>query len=83
MSHTAGSCAPGDPWSHLTLESLKSDVRTTVLPDEDDTDGEHPREWLAECLARPWRRGIARVLRQLPYDVVFSARLRARVEANA
>jgi hypothetical protein len=28
--------------ARLTLENLERDVRTTVLPDDDDTQDEHP-----------------------------------------
>ena len=31
-------------WRYLTLENLERDVRTTVLPDDDDTQDEHPWE---------------------------------------
>lgn len=81
VRHTTGSSAPVDPWSHLTLEHLESDVRTTVLPDEDDTEDQHPWEWLAGLLRAHGVEVSPESLRGLPYDVVFSERLRARVEA--
>ena len=37
-------------WGYLTLEHLERGVRTTVLPDDDDTQDDHPWEWLAELL---------------------------------
>lgn len=73
--------APGDPWHSLTLEATESDVRTTVLPDDDDSD-EHPWEWLARCLRAKDFDTTAAELRVLPYDVEFSQRLRARVVAD-
>jgi hypothetical protein len=55
-------------------------VRTTVLPDDDDTQDEHPWEWLAGLLHDVHGvEATVEELRLLPYDVVFSERLRARV----
>ena len=68
---------PGDSWRQLTLEQLERDVRTTVLPDDDDTQDEHPWEWIAELLHVHGVEATAEELRLLPYDVVFSERLRA------
>ena len=75
--------APSDQWRHLTLEDLERSVRTTVLPDDDDTQDEHPWEWLAELLHVHGIEATAEELRLLPYDVVFSERLRTRVMADA
>jgi hypothetical protein len=75
--------APSDQWRYLTLEALERDVRTMVLPDNDDTQDEHPWEWLAELLRVHGIEATAEELRLLPYDVVFSERLRARVMADA
>ncbi|HEX5428830.1 MAG TPA: hypothetical protein VFX00_10930 [Pedococcus sp.] len=33
-------------WANLTAQSLDARVRTTVLPDDDDTEDEHDWEWL-------------------------------------
>ena len=74
--------APSDQWRSLTLENLERDVRTTVLPDDDDTQDEHPWEWLAGLLHVHGVDATAEELRLLPYDVVFSERLRARVVAD-
>jgi hypothetical protein len=68
-------------WRHLTLENLERDVRTTVLPDDDDTQDEHPWEWLAGLLHARGVHATAEELRLLPYGVEFSERLRARLEA--
>jgi len=67
-------------WRYLTLENLERDVRTTVLPDDDDTEDEHPWEWLATLLHARGVEATAEALRILPYDVEFSERLRARLE---
>jgi hypothetical protein len=64
--------------------NLERDVRTTVLPDDDDTGDEHPWEWLGWRLHVHGVEATAEQLRLLPYDVVFSERrLRARVVADA
>jgi hypothetical protein len=75
--------APTDQWRYLTLENLERDVRTTVLPDDDDTQDEHPWEWLVELLYVHGVEATTEELRVLPYEVVFSERLRARVAADA
>jgi hypothetical protein len=79
---TAGP-APSDQWRYLTLENLERDVRTTVLPDDDDTQDEHPWEWLVALLHARGVEATAEELRLLPYGVEFSERLRARLEAEA
>ena len=66
-------------WRYLTLDDLERDVRTTVLPDDDDTQDEHPWEWLAELLHVRGVDATAEELRLVPYDVVSSERLRARL----
>ena len=71
--------APSDQWRYLTLENLERDVRTTVLPDDDDTQDEHPWDRLAGLLHVHGVEATAEELRLLPYGVVFSERLRARV----
>ena len=43
----------------------------------------HPWEWLAELLHVHGIEATAEELRLLPYDVVFSERLRARLTADA
>ena len=68
-----------DQWHYLTLESLDRNVRTTVLPDDDDTQDEHPWEWLAELLHDRGVHATVEELRLLPYDIEFSERLRARL----
>jgi hypothetical protein len=74
--------APIDPWALLTLEGLEASVRTTVLPDDDDTGEDHPWEWLAQRLRARDVEVSPEQLKLLPYDVVFSQRLRDRVSAR-
>jgi hypothetical protein len=47
-------------WRHLTLENLERDVRTTVLPDDDDTQDEHPWGVARRAPARLRRPGDSR-----------------------
>jgi hypothetical protein len=68
-----------DLLADLTLEGLEADVRSTVLPDNDDTQDEHDWEWLAECLRNSGVQVSPHDLQGLPYDVAFSERLRARM----
>jgi hypothetical protein len=70
-------------WRYLTLDDLERDVRTTVLPDDDYTQDEHPWEWLAGLLHALGVQATAEELRLLLYSVEFSERLRARLEAEA
>ena len=74
-----GGSAPSDMWRYLTLEHLERDVLTTVLPDDDDTQDQHPWEWLAGLLHLHGVEATADELRGLPYILVFSERLRARL----
>jgi hypothetical protein len=76
---TSDGSPPGDTWPHLTLAELERDVLTTVLPDDDETEDEHPWEWLAGLLREHGVEATADELKALPYDVQFSDRLRARV----
>jgi hypothetical protein len=71
---TEAGVRPVASWAHETVEMITRDVLTTVLPDDDDTDDEHPWEWLAE-LAQA--RGIDVTvddLQQVPYEVVLTER---------
>jgi hypothetical protein len=67
-----------DAWLDLTSDGLKRDV----LPDEDDTEDEHPWEWLVElCRAR----GIVTTVEELkgvPYVVVLGDRVQARLTST-
>lgn len=74
---------PSDQWRGLTLEELEQDVRSTVLPDDDDTQDEHPWGWLVGLLHVHGVEATAEELWRLPYDVVFSERLRARLTDDA
>lgn len=53
-----------------------------MLPDDDDTEDEHPWEWLAGLLLAHGVEASPDELRLLPYDVVFSQRLRTRLAST-
>jgi len=68
-----------DPWATITATDLERKVRNVVLPDDDDTDEEHPWEWLASLLDRNGVQASTERLKQLPYRVEFSQRLLERL----
>jgi hypothetical protein len=68
-------------WRFLTAKLTRA-VRLSVLPD-DDTQDEHPWERLAGQLYLHGVETTVEELRHLPYDVVFSERLRPRLVADA
>jgi hypothetical protein len=76
---TVGGGPSRDPWSGLSAEILESTVLTTVLPDDDDTDDEHPFEWLADLCRHHGLDVGADDLRRLPYFVELSDEVRRRL----
>lgn len=76
---TVGGGPSGDPWSGLSVEMLERDVLTTVLPDDDDTDDEHPYIWLADLCRHRGLDVTADDLRHLPYLVELSDEVRHRL----
>jgi hypothetical protein len=79
---STGESKPGDVRWRLTLEMLAHDVLLVVLPDDDDDPEPHPWSWLSQ-LARS--RGLdvtAHDLRALPYDVIFTEKLRRWLAAS-
>lgn len=80
--HTVQAGLPPDPWAHLSVEAIVNDVHNVLLPDDAEESGdEHP--W-AVLTARIRAFGVEtspEQLRELPYVVILSARLRARVSA--
>jgi hypothetical protein len=71
---------PPDPWAGLTLEELAGDVLNAVLPDDAEETGEdHGWAELAQLLRAQGVDVAAEGLRDLPYVVEFSDRVRARV----
>jgi hypothetical protein len=70
-----------DPWSLETVESVERDVRMTVLPDDDEIAAEQDHDWphIAACLRDLGVAVSPDELMHVPYDVVLSERLRARL----
>jgi hypothetical protein len=58
-------------------------VLTTVLPDDDDTQEEHPWGELVRLLQLQGVEATAEELRVVPYRVEFSERLRERLADDA
>lgn len=69
-----------DPWAGLTAEDVESGVRSTVLPDDDETDDEHPWEWLSDLLRGHGVEAPVGALRSVPYVVEFSEHLSRRLD---
>jgi len=76
-----GAPDPVDQWALETVESIERNVRNTVLPDDDDVAAEHDHDWwhIANCLRDLGVEASPEELMQVPYDVVLSDRLRARL----
>lgn len=68
--------ANANPLTDMTAETIERDVRTTVLPDEEDSKDEHPYEEFREVLRLQGVFTTPEVLRSVPYGVEFSERLR-------
>jgi hypothetical protein len=78
-----GRASSGSIWAHATAETITRDVLTTVLPDDDDTEDEHPWEWLAELAQAQGIDVTADDLRQVPYEVVLTERVIRRLSTSA
>lgn len=76
-----GVSGPLDIWTHLTAAQVEADVRNTVLPDDDDTQDEHPWEWLAELIDAHGVQVSPEQLKTVPYTVEFSRRLAKRLQS--
>lgn len=78
---SGGSAA--DHWAHLTVEAVETDVGNVVLPDDaEETEEEHPWPWLTERLGGLGVGTTPEELRGLPYEVILSRRLRARLSTS-
>lgn len=75
----SGHSSTGDIWTHQTVDTLTSAVLTTVLPDDDSTDDEHPWEWLAQLSASRGVHVAPHELREVPYSVEFTQRVLRRL----
>jgi hypothetical protein len=70
-----------DPWTWLTAEGITSDVLTTVLPDGEQAQEDHPYDWLRELLRQAGVEASADQLRAVPYVVELSEDVLARLAA--
>lgn len=73
---SSGESGSGDSKEHKTLESLRQDVLTVVLPDDDESTEEHPWSWLADLARARGLNVTAEDLRGLPYEVIFTEKVR-------
>lgn len=78
----SGWISAGDVWAHTTVETITRDVLTTVLPDGDDSDEEHPWWWLAELAQERGLAVTADDLRLLPYEVVLTERVHRKLNGT-
>jgi hypothetical protein len=82
-SRVSGGLAAEDQWSYMAVEQVEADVRNVVLPDDaEETGDEHPWAWLAARLGALGVETTPDELRRLPYDVILTRRLRARLSAT-
>jgi hypothetical protein len=85
MVHTergfSSSINRGDPWLYATAVSIRRDVLTTVLPDDDEDPEDHPWGWLAELIGRHGIAVDAESLKRVPYVVEFGQRLLRQLDA--
>jgi hypothetical protein len=75
---STGESGSGDLRKHETLESLTQDVLNVVLPDDDECAEDHPWSWLADLARARGLNMTAEDLRDLPYEVVFTDKVRQR-----
>jgi hypothetical protein len=54
-------------------------VLTAVVPDDDNSEDEHPYEWLADLCHRHGLDATADDLRRVPYIIELSSELRSRL----
>ena len=70
-------------WDHLTAVSIERDVLNVVLPDDAEETGEtHEWQWFVERLRDAGVEATVDDLMGLPYSVVLSPRLRARLQSS-
>ena len=82
LTDDRGWSSRGARWADLTVEAVETDVRNVVLPDDaEQTGDEHPWAGLTERLGAHDVETTPDELRRLPYDVILSQRLRARLSA--
>ena len=72
--------SPEEQWARLDVAAVEQDVRNVVLPDDAEVSGEE-HEWqvFADALARAGVAADVAALREVPYAIVLSERLLARL----
>jgi hypothetical protein len=73
---STGRSDPGELREHITLEHLTRDVLNVVLPDDDAPAEAHPYSWLADLARARDLNVTADDLRSLPYEVIFTDKVR-------
>ncbi len=73
---SSGESGSGDIRGHETLESMTRDVLNVVLPDDDECAEDHPWPWLADLARARGLNVTAEDLRGLPYEVIFTDKVR-------
>lgn len=64
-----------DPLAGMTANEIEMHARTTVMPDDVDSEDEHPYEWIQDILLQKGIETSVPSLRAVPYTVEFSPRL--------
>jgi hypothetical protein len=65
-----------DPLAGMTVEEIESHARTAMMPDEVDSEDEHPYEFIQDLLRSRGIEASASSLRLVPYTFELSPRLR-------
>jgi hypothetical protein len=73
---SSGESGSGDIRAHETLENMTRSVLNVVLPDDDKCAEDHPWSWLADLARARGLNVTAEDLRGLPYEVVFTDKVR-------
>jgi hypothetical protein len=71
---TLGSNA-GPDHADLTPQIMRRQVLNVVLPDDDESEDDHPWSWLAELAGRQGIEVTANELKELQYEVVLADRV--------
>jgi len=75
---------PPDPWADLSVEGIEQDVRNVVLPDDaEQTGDEHPWAVLTARIRALGVETTPELLRNLPYEVILSPGIQARLSTSS
>ncbi len=78
--HVVGGAQPVADWPFPSTESIRASVLTTVLPDDDEAQVEHPWPWLVRLLADQGVLVTVEELQAVPYNVGFGPVLKGRLQ---